>query len=195
MTCKHTLEKGGYVLTEHPVSGELTQEWEVAEIYTLEDLGIGAFKCTQCHEVQYYTGSWKKFYEEGVPCSGSSSIRASEIERVKAALALMAAHRAEQEGRGAGVPADVSKAHKPAQASTASASQASASTDRAIALAAQFPLIAELLEEASEVLSRIPDDVASSLGLRTPLADELHGTALMLREAGAVPVRDAAQSD
>lgn len=189
MACSHTLKKGGYVVTEHPISGELTQEWEVTEIHTLEDLGRGAFKCTQCHEVQYYTGSWKKFYEEGVPCSGSSSIRASEIERVKAALALMAAHQAAPGGVAAGASKDASKPCEfaPAQA-------ACASRDKAIALAAQFPLIAELLEEASEVLSRIPDDLASSLGLRTPLADELHGTALMLREAGALSDRDAAPS-
>ena len=41
---------------------------------TQEDLDIGRFNCTQCGEVGYYTGQWKRFFEEGIPCAGSDRI-------------------------------------------------------------------------------------------------------------------------
>lgn len=42
--------------------------------YTYEDIDIGRFRCTQCGLIQYYTGHWKKYYEEGIPCSGSEGV-------------------------------------------------------------------------------------------------------------------------
>ncbi|MGA0610053.1 hypothetical protein [Caldimonas sp. KR1-144] len=40
-----------------------------------EDLDTGRFRCTLCDEVGYYTGLWKRFFEEGVPCPGSDRIK------------------------------------------------------------------------------------------------------------------------
>jgi hypothetical protein len=41
---------------------------------TNEDLDIGRFRCTQCGEIGYYTGLWRDFYEEGIPCPGSNKV-------------------------------------------------------------------------------------------------------------------------
>lgn len=44
------------------------------EEHTTEDLDVGRFRCTQCGLVMYYTGLWKRFHEEGVPCPGSDGV-------------------------------------------------------------------------------------------------------------------------
>jgi len=41
---------------------------------TTEDLDIGCYRCTQCGEVLYYTGLWRAFHEQGVPCPGSEGL-------------------------------------------------------------------------------------------------------------------------
>lgn len=41
---------------------------------TYEDISVGAFKCTQCGEIGYYTGLWKNYYENGIPCPGSKNV-------------------------------------------------------------------------------------------------------------------------
>ena len=71
MTCNHLIDRSRYVEVEHPITGEIEVEWDERKEYTFVDMDVGRFKCTQCGEVQYYTGSWKKFFEEGVPCPGS----------------------------------------------------------------------------------------------------------------------------
>lgn len=48
------------------------QVWE--EQWAFVDISIGAFKCTRCGEVGYYTGHWRKYHEEGVPCPGSDRV-------------------------------------------------------------------------------------------------------------------------
>ena len=40
---------------------------------TQVDISVGAWQCTQCGEVGYYTGNWKRYYEEGTPCAGSGT--------------------------------------------------------------------------------------------------------------------------
>jgi len=45
------------------------------EYSTCEDLDIGRFRCKQCGEVMYYTGQWKRYFEEGVPCAGSDRVK------------------------------------------------------------------------------------------------------------------------
>lgn len=35
------------------------------------DISVGAFRCIKCGHTGYYTGHWRAFYEQGVPCSGS----------------------------------------------------------------------------------------------------------------------------
>ncbi len=75
-TCDH-LEKlpGGHVQVEHPYTGEVYYEWQNGEERsTTEELQWGRFRCTQCGHVMYYTGLWKKYWEEGIPCAGSSLV-------------------------------------------------------------------------------------------------------------------------
>lgn len=48
---------------------------EYVETYTYADLSVGRFHCTQCGEIGYYTGLWRKFYEEGIPCPGSEGVQ------------------------------------------------------------------------------------------------------------------------
>lgn len=50
----------------------LPDVWE--EYSTFEDTGIGSFRCTQCGEVGYYTGHWKRYHEDGIPCFGSENV-------------------------------------------------------------------------------------------------------------------------
>lgn len=69
--CSHTLTTGSYVDCVNEYTGSIEQSWQEETKYTYNDLDVGRFKCTQCGLVQYYTGQWKKFFEEGVPCAGS----------------------------------------------------------------------------------------------------------------------------
>lgn len=39
------------------------------------DISLGSFKCQRCGEVGYYTGQWKRFFEEGIPCAGSDQVQ------------------------------------------------------------------------------------------------------------------------
>ena len=48
---------------------------ELGSQSTTEDIDTGRFRCTQCGLVMYYTGLWKNFYEKGIPCPGSESIK------------------------------------------------------------------------------------------------------------------------
>lgn len=49
---------------------------DVYETYsTTEDIDTGRFRCTRCGEVMYYTGLWKRFWEDGMPCAGSERIK------------------------------------------------------------------------------------------------------------------------
>lgn len=38
------------------------------------DISLGAFKCTKCGEIGYYTGQWKAYYTGGTPCPGSDYV-------------------------------------------------------------------------------------------------------------------------
>lgn len=73
MTCTHT--KWVY---DPQYQHDWTGEWitpEPREVGTYEDIDTGRFRCTQCGEVGYYTGLWRAFYEQGIPCPGSEGIR------------------------------------------------------------------------------------------------------------------------
>ena len=54
-------------------TGEMERQ-EPYEVFSQVDISIGAFKCTQCGEVGYCTGLWRKYYEEGTPCFGSENV-------------------------------------------------------------------------------------------------------------------------
>lgn len=36
--------------------------WELETVQTTVDIDIGRYKCTQCGEVMYYTGTWRKHW-------------------------------------------------------------------------------------------------------------------------------------
>ena len=85
--CTHKIETSRYVEIEDDWNGGTYWEWQYDTKYTTEDIGVGAYRCTQCGEVMYYTGSWKKFYTEGVPCPSSEySERTGDVHKVRAAI-------------------------------------------------------------------------------------------------------------
>jgi len=49
----------------------------------IEDIGTGAFRCSQRGYVGFYTGLWKDFYENGIPCSSSDNVSKIELETVR----------------------------------------------------------------------------------------------------------------
>lgn len=55
-------------------SGEVVEPGHYESESTTEDLDVGRFRCTQCGEIMYYTGSWKAYWEEGKPCPGSELV-------------------------------------------------------------------------------------------------------------------------
>lgn len=87
-TCTHTRETSQCVTTLNDWTGEHESEWVYTTDHTTKDIDVGAFQCTQCGEVMYYTGSWKKFYTEGTPCNGSEySERTGGAAKVRSAIA------------------------------------------------------------------------------------------------------------
>ena len=56
-----------------PWSAVDTELVRVEGASTQVDISVGAWQCTQCGEVGYYTGNWKRYYEEGTPCAGSGT--------------------------------------------------------------------------------------------------------------------------
>lgn len=76
MTCTHQVDRQQWVPGYEDDWGTwIDSHYEYTTVSTTEDIDIGRYRCTQCREVMYYTGSWRKFYEEGVPCSGSDLVR------------------------------------------------------------------------------------------------------------------------
>jgi len=72
MSCTHTTELHKWIPTyEDDYDTYIDSHWETTTVFTTKDTSIGAYICTQCNQTMYYTGSWRKFYEEGVPCPGS----------------------------------------------------------------------------------------------------------------------------
>lgn len=72
MTCDHTRWVPGT-----PYFCDMEGEWMTSEPrqeFTYEDISVGAFRCTQCGHIGYYTGHWKNYYENGIPCSGSDGV-------------------------------------------------------------------------------------------------------------------------
>lgn len=77
MTCTHRKPEHWEWVDEYDdYTGQTGQRMcRVGGESTDEDLDIGRFRCTQCGRIGYYTGQWKRFYEEGIPCVGSDNIR------------------------------------------------------------------------------------------------------------------------
>lgn len=45
-----------------------------AQDWTYADLDVGRYYCTSCRAIFYYTGLWRAWHLEGIPCSGSDGV-------------------------------------------------------------------------------------------------------------------------
>lgn len=73
MRCEH--QQGRWVAGGNdPWTGEPEPD-EYVVTNTTEDLDIGRWRCTQCGEIGYYTGLWRDYHEQGIPCPGSDRVR------------------------------------------------------------------------------------------------------------------------
>lgn len=70
--CNHSIINYPEPYYDHNENVWVTPERTTVQTY--HDLSWGAFYCTQCLEVKYYTGLWKNYYENGVHCSGSDGV-------------------------------------------------------------------------------------------------------------------------
>jgi len=75
VTCKHSREITEQVEVENWMTGEIEIEWSTRTEHWTEDIDVGRFRCTRCGLVMYYTGQWKRYFEEGIPCAGSDGVR------------------------------------------------------------------------------------------------------------------------
>ncbi len=66
MSCNHQRRIDHWVAEDHwydDGSSCHTGHWEYGTISTTVDIDTGRYKCTQCGEVMYYTGTWRKHWE------------------------------------------------------------------------------------------------------------------------------------
>lgn len=75
--CSHGTTHWEVFDAEHPISGEVNQQHHTSHTSYFVDLDWGRYQCTRCAEVRYYTGSWKDYWERGIPCPGSSLVPAN----------------------------------------------------------------------------------------------------------------------
>lgn len=88
MTCTHrTPTRWVYAEVDIGLGETEVQLVEEGGEYSTEDISIGAFRCTQCGEVGYYTGLWKAHYETGAPCPGDNH-RLVNLEAVRRAAGI-----------------------------------------------------------------------------------------------------------
>ena len=76
MTCTHsTPERWEWQDVEVSPYGDTERQLvQVDGQPTYEDIDIGRFRCTQCGHIGYYTGQWRRYFEEGAPCPGSEGV-------------------------------------------------------------------------------------------------------------------------
>ena len=85
--CEHKTHHSEWVETDEGEELSHFTRW------TFEDMAPGAFKCSQCGHVGFYTGLWREFYTKGVPCSCSDMVPAIDVERVRHAHLLYLARQ------------------------------------------------------------------------------------------------------
>ena len=69
MSCSHQRTQSRWVTTDY--FGEETEgQWEYTTESTTIDLDTHRYKCTQCGEIMYYSGSAREYYETGVDRKG-----------------------------------------------------------------------------------------------------------------------------
>ena len=81
-TCSHRAPKRTewQEIEVSPFGDTESQRVEVGGESTFSDISIGAFQCTQCGHVGFYTGHWQAFYVDNVPCLGSDHPQANLAE-------------------------------------------------------------------------------------------------------------------
>lgn len=65
MNCDHWNTKWVWSSWQNDYTGEEEGEWVQESKSLCVDISIGAFKCTRCGHVGYYTGKWREYYENG----------------------------------------------------------------------------------------------------------------------------------
>jgi hypothetical protein len=89
MTCTHRKPDRWVPQIVDDGWGDNREEWVNMGGQSLQvDISIGAFRCTQCGEVGYYTGSWREFHENGTPCTGSEGVSRTREAVVQARAAI-----------------------------------------------------------------------------------------------------------
>ena len=96
MNCDHYHQRERWVTRIDDWTGEETSEWEYTTESAQVDIGIGAFRCTICGEVGYYTGSWRRYYENGEPCFGSERASPTETAAVRRSIRTTERQRHEE---------------------------------------------------------------------------------------------------
>lgn len=84
--CNHLQQTSKWVASSCDYTGEDTSGLVSTTVHTTQDVGIGAFQCTQCLKVMFYTGSWANFYESGERCPSSSLVSSDEARQVRLAM-------------------------------------------------------------------------------------------------------------
>ena len=69
MSCNHTREQQVWVERED-CDGYMEGEWEWQTEYTIEDIDLHRYRCTQCGETMYYSSAAREYYETGVDRKG-----------------------------------------------------------------------------------------------------------------------------
>lgn len=68
MTCTHTRRTDRYIESYIDDWGDrVGGYWKYGEEGTYEDIDIHRYRCTQCHEVFYYSSHAREYYEGKVP--------------------------------------------------------------------------------------------------------------------------------
>ncbi len=69
MNCSHQRTQSHWVTRDY-FGEEIEGQWEYTTEYTTIDLDTHRYKCTQCGEIMYYSGSAREYYETGVDRKG-----------------------------------------------------------------------------------------------------------------------------
>ena len=74
MSCNHKTTKVEEIIREDYEENEYIS-YERVEYSTFEDIDVGRMRCSICGAIEYYTGRWKDFWENGTPCLGSDKFK------------------------------------------------------------------------------------------------------------------------
>jgi hypothetical protein len=73
-TCTHAAPENWVFETFETSCGPVVEQVNRGGDSLFADISLGAFACTRCGKVGYYTGHWRAYYEDGVACPGSAGV-------------------------------------------------------------------------------------------------------------------------